>query len=115
VRGAAAALLAASLGACVTPLAQRPTGEIFEEAVETSGYGFICSAGDSIWFDERLEPLLPWLETRLGKDQVAGVLSGMEQSLGSTDFSTCPTRAQRIRARIQARRLLRRLEARSKR
>jgi len=109
------AILPLLLGACATPLAERPTGEIFEEAVRTAGYGFICSARDGGRFDERLRPLLPWLEARLGKDHVAAVLSGMEESVGSTDFTTCPTRAQRIRARVQARRLLRHLEARSKR
>jgi hypothetical protein len=115
VRGVAVAVLAIGLGACVTPLSARPTRDIFEEAVRTSGYGFNCSARDGIWFDARLKPLLPWLGSQLGKDHVAGVLSGMEESLATTDFSTCPTRAQRIRARIQARRLLRQLEARSKR
>ncbi|HYJ83170.1 MAG TPA: hypothetical protein VEW26_10055 [Allosphingosinicella sp.] len=115
MRAALAAILAAGLGACVTPLAERPTGDIFEEAVRIGGYGFMCSAPDGIWFDERLRPLLPWLEARLGKDEVERVLSGMEMTLATTDFTTCPTREQRIRSRIQARRLLRHLEARSKR
>ena len=115
MRGAAAAVLAVGLGACVSPLKERPTSDIYQEAVTTSGYGLMCSHRDKARFRERLEPLLPWLESRLGKDHVAGVLSGMEESLATTDFSTCPTRAQRIRARIQARRLLRHLEARSRR
>jgi hypothetical protein len=108
-------MLALGLSACVTPLSERPTRDIYEEAVRTSGYGFICSARDSIRFDERLEPLLPWLEARLGKAYVEGVRGDMKQDLGTTDFTACPTRAQRIRSRIQALRLLRHLEARSRR
>jgi hypothetical protein len=110
-----AALLALGLGACVTPLSQRPTSDIYQEAVTTSGYGLMCSHRDKARFRDRLEPLLPWLESQLGKDEVARVRDGMEMSLATTDFTTCPTRAQRIRSRIQARRLLRHLEARSKR
>jgi hypothetical protein len=108
-------VLAIGLGACVTPLSARPTRDIFEEAVQTSGYGFICSARDGIRFDARLKPLLPWLGAQLGKDYVAGVRSRMAEGLSTTDFTTCPTRAQRITSRIQVRRLLRHIEARSKR
>lgn len=108
-------VLSMFVSACVTPLSARPTRDIYEEAVQISGYGFICSARDGVWFDQRLQPLVPWLEAQLGKDHVVGVLTGMEQSLGTTDFTTCPTRAERVRSRIQARRRLRHLEARSRR
>ena len=90
MRGAAAAVLALGLGACVTPLAECLTSDIYQEAVTTSGYGLMCSHRDKARFRERLEPLLPWLESRLGKEHVAQVLSGMEESLATARVHDLP-------------------------
>ena len=114
MRPAAAVLLLLALGGCASSGPERPTLEIYSKAVEVSGYGLRCSARDGIRFDRRLEPLLPWLEAELGKDEVAQVRAAMEETLGTTDFLSCPTREERVRSRIKADRLLNRLKARSK-
>jgi hypothetical protein len=108
-------MMAIALGGCVAAGSPRSTRDIYEAAVERSGYFFRCSARDGIRFDERLRPLLPWLEAELGKEYVSGVLSGMAENLSTTDFVSCPARRDRRRARVGVDRLLKQLETRSKR
>ena len=103
---------AAALAGCVTVPPERPTAEIYEEAVTVSRFAFVCIGLDRGRFDLQLEPLLIRLEPELSRTQADSIRTRIDEEMSVTDFARCPNseeitsaraRLQRLRAELQAR------------
>ena len=113
MRPPSAAALALCLAACASAPNERPTRDIFEQIVTARTYAFSCVGDAPPRLVERLEALLPWLDTAIGTGEAAAIAGMHRAELATTDFVRCPTAADRARAERRIRSLFSELERRA--
>ncbi|MFC7499285.1 hypothetical protein ACFQRC_08640 [Enterovirga sp. GCM10030262] len=106
--------LAASSGACVSGMSTRSTSAIYEEALMIGFVSSRCGAADTFELHLRLEPLKPWLEGEIGREQVLETQDRIEDNRSSIRFISCPTDEERRSAKRALEKLVGELENRAK-